>query len=51
MKKDKCSFCKHLIDDFNENEYYMLNFKVYCSLKCYEDKIKKVPVKKVNKKK
>lgn len=42
VNKDQCSFCKDIIDEFNENEFYGINFKTYCSLRCYydEDKIK-----------
>lgn len=46
MKVDTCHNCKDEIDEFNENEYFGINWKVYCSLGCfYEDDEKEKPTK------
>lgn len=35
MNNAVCSFCKSRIGVKHKNEFYKLNFKVYCSLTCY----------------
>ncbi len=45
MEKEQCIFCKDTIDAFNENEFYRINSKVYCSLGCFYDNQNKVKEK------
>jgi hypothetical protein len=37
MKHDTCYNCKDQIDAFNENEYYGINWHVYCGLGCFNE--------------
>lgn len=43
MKKEVCHKCHNEIDEFNENEYFGINWKVYCSLECFYEDDKKQP--------
>jgi hypothetical protein len=45
-----CSYCKDEICEFNENEYFCINFKVYCSTWCYLESDKKKNGKKSKRK-
>jgi hypothetical protein len=36
MKSNTCHNCRDEIDEFNENEYYGINYKIYCGLACFE---------------
>jgi len=45
-KVEICSHCKDEICEFNENEHYRLNFKMYCSIHCYVQSLTEKVIKK-----
>lgn len=48
-KTEICSYCKDIIDDFNENEYYRINALVYCGLECFQKDYKENTLKRKKK--
>lgn len=42
-----CYHCNSKIGEKYSNEFYRLNNKIYCSLNCFDDNMKKVPEKNI----
>lgn len=48
MKTDICHNCKDEIDEFNENEYFGINWHIYCGLTCFYEDYDKTQEKRSN---